>query len=496
MNIKLIISILIIPLVTGCIWSLEPYKLSHLQSPKEISSISRLPYIRIIYPNHISNITICSRSFLTGSDLYYIEIGKNIKDIICRQAKQYYKNVEIIESSANINALEELQIEVTDLNSEISPINSLYGSLKLAINSHSDLHERVFKTIIFEGRGPLLTSFWGSVFNMRLILTRSEHEAMQNLLDKLSVIMKNNYLDNYKFANAKYDKNFKQRPSIKETQNNLQVDNVKTSYEQSKNKQINLNRGSSIKSLPISLWEPLKAGKYYALLIAIEKYKSSSLSNLNQPIKDAKQIKKVLRYYTFDSNNIILLENPNRDEIIDSFDKLSKIITKYDNLLIFYAGHGYWDKKFKQGYWLPSNASKASKSKWLSNSTIRDYIRGIKTKHTLLISDACFSGGIFKTRKAFDDSAPLAAKELYKLPSRKAMTSGTLTEVPDKSLFLKYFIQRLQENKIKYLSSEQLFVLFKNAVINNSPLRQVPQYGVIREAGDEGGDFIFIRRKN
>jgi hypothetical protein len=31
-------------------------------------------------------------------------------------------------------------------------------------------------------------------------------------------------------------------------------------------------------------------------------------------------------------------------------------------------------------------------------------------------------------------------------------------------------------------------------VINNSPNQQIPQYGDIQQAGDEGGDFIFIKR--
>jgi len=266
-------------------------------------------------------------------------------------------------------------------------------------------------------------------------------------------------------------------------------------YENQATKTIVIERRSGKISKETTV-ETIKTGKYYAILIAVEDYKSSTISDLNQPVQDANQIKSVLtNYYTFDSDNILFLKNPNRDKIIDTFDQLSQKITKDDNLLIFYAGHGYWDKRFRQGYWLPSNALKNSSSKWLSNSTIRDYIRGIPTKHTLLVSDACFSGGIFKTRTAFND-APPAISELYKLPSRKAMTSGILTEVPDKSVFIEYFVKRLRDNKNKYLSSEQLFIKFKNAVINNSPLRQVPQYGEIRESGDEGGDFIFVHRKN
>jgi len=73
------------------------------------------------------------------------------------------------------------------------------------------------------------------------------------------------------------------------------------------------------------------------------------------------------------------------------------------------------------------------------------------------------------------------------------MTSGTLTEVPDRSSFTKYLLERLNENNDAYLSSWQLFNSFRIAVINNS--LALPQYGEIQNVGDEGGDFIFLRRR-
>ena len=73
------------------------------------------------------------------------------------------------------------------------------------------------------------------------------------------------------------------------------------------------------------------------------------------------------------------------------------------------------------------------------------------------------------------------------------MTSGTLTEVPDESSFAQYLVERLDENEAKYLTSEELFISFKLAVINNS--NAVPKYGEISNVGDEGGDFIFLRKK-
>ncbi|MFH2047298.1 MAG: S41 family peptidase [Pseudomonadota bacterium] len=235
-------------------------------------------------------------------------------------------------------------------------------------------------------------------------------------------------------------------------------------------------------------------GKYFALIIAVEDYLSQELTDLDNPVKDAKALHHILTAnYSFKSDNTILLLNPNRTKLIEAFDKLSQVIGPDDNLLIFYAGHGYWDERFRQGYWLPSDASKNNRAQWVSNSTIRDFIRGINTKHTLLITDACFSGGIFKTRSAFKESS-VAIQKLYTIPSRKAITSGTLNEVPDRSVFVEFLLKRLSDNSKKYLSSEELFSSFRQAVINNSPVNQIPQFGEIREAGDEGGDFIFFRK--
>ena len=89
--------------------------------------------------------------------------------------------------------------------------------------------------------------------------------------------------------------------------------------------------------------------------------------------------------------------------------------------------------------------------------------------------------------------APMAISKLYELKSRKAMTSGTLTTVPDRSAFTHYLIDRLENNEQEYLSSEQLFSSIRIPVINNSNV--VPQYGEIMQVGDEGGDFIFISKQ-
>ena len=237
-----------------------------------------------------------------------------------------------------------------------------------------------------------------------------------------------------------------------------------------------------------------KFGKYYALIIANQNYRYKSVSDLDYPIEDAKKIRDVLTdYYTFDKSNVYFLENPDRREILNILIKLRRNLNENDNLLIFYAGHGYWDEDERQGYWLPKNADWDDRSDWLSNSDLRDKIRAIKAKNLLLISDACFSGGIFKVREAFT-KPEISIQKIYDLPSRKAITSGALKTVPDKSVFVEYLVKRLKNNQEKYLYSEKLYISMRDAVINNSPTNQTPQFGVIGSAGDEGGDFVFVRK--
>jgi len=236
----------------------------------------------------------------------------------------------------------------------------------------------------------------------------------------------------------------------------------------------------------------LAGGRYYALIIGIDEYVDEDITDLDFPIEDAETFYQMLvDNYNFKPEDITLLKNPTRTELHLSFEELSQKVTPSDNVLIFYAGHGFWDEKNDIGYWLPNDAARSNTANWFRNSALRDFIGSINSKHTLLIADACFSGSIFKTRAGFS-KADQGVLKLHDLPSRKAMTSGTLKEVPDRSVFVKYLIKELDKNRERYLPSESLFGNFKTAVLNNSP--NIPQYGTIQNVGDEGGDFVFIRK--
>ena len=232
---------------------------------------------------------------------------------------------------------------------------------------------------------------------------------------------------------------------------------------------------------------------YHALIIGINSYSHPKINDLSGPINDGQNLAKILQEsYNFEKQNIKILKNPTRSQIIKAFDEYKKKLDESCNLLIFYAGHGKFDEETETGYWLPSDADFENTSNWIQNSSIRDYIKAIKTQHTLVISDACFAGSILRD---FFPDAEKSINVIYKTKSRKALISGD-DEAPDKSVFVEYLIQYLKSIERPYFAAQDLFSKLKDPVINNSKTDQIPEYKSIHGTGDEGmqGDFIFSKK--
>ena len=262
-----------------------------------------------------------------------------------------------------------------------------------------------------------------------------------------------------------------------------------------------LYRGGAgpMKGLNVNKPKEMVVGKYYALIIGIDKYKAP-WNQLVNAVNDAKAIETALRtQYKFDAFKTLYNEQANRDAIITELEWLVANVKENDNVFIFYSGHGEYKKELGKGYWVPVDAVTASTAKYISNSDLQTYINGIKSKHTLLVSDACFSGDIFRGNTVsvpFEESEKYY-KEVHSLVSRQAITSGGIEPVMDggkdgHSVFTYYFLKSLNENKSKYFDASQIYTKIKIPVINNS--EQTPKLSPIKNAGDEGGQFIFMRK--
>lgn len=257
-------------------------------------------------------------------------------------------------------------------------------------------------------------------------------------------------------------------------------------------------RKSLEKKNPIVNEDRLITGKYHALIIGVGDYLDNSLDldkdpSKGSPTEDAENLYKVLTTkYNFDTSNVIYLKNPTEKEINRNFIQLRSKVGNNDSVLIFYAGHGYYDTETERGYWMPSDFEKQYEENVVLNTDIVNHIAKIPSKHTLLISDSCFSGSIFNSSSRGFTKTEKRIQRIFELKSRKAMTSGTLKTVPNKSMFFKYLLKNLDENEDKYLTSRKLFDRLVEPVMDLTT--NTPQSGTVYNTGHKGGDFIFIKR--
>ncbi|HXD94477.1 MAG TPA: caspase family protein [Bacteroidia bacterium] len=276
---------------------------------------------------------------------------------------------------------------------------------------------------------------------------------------------------------------------------------TQNSNNNSTNKETTQYRGSGdpLKGLNVDKSTTLQVGDYYALIIGVDKY-SGSWQPLKNGVKDAKAVEALLKQkYKIDVFKTLYDVQATRKNIITTMEWLAANVKEKDNVLIYFSGHGEYKQQLGKGYWVPVDAQTTSTSDYISNNDIQTFLSGIKSKHTLLISDACFSGDIFRGNTIgvpFENSERYY-KEVNNLASRQALTSGGIEPVMDggkegHSVFAYYFLKALTGNTSKFYDASQLFSTIKIPVTNNS--EQSPQFQSIKNTGDEGGQFIFIKK--
>ncbi|MEK6616434.1 MAG: caspase family protein, partial [Bacteroidota bacterium] len=246
--------------------------------------------------------------------------------------------------------------------------------------------------------------------------------------------------------------------------------------------------GDPLKGLNVSKSKDMVIGKYYALIIGVNKYKGT-WTPLQNAVNDAKAIETMLKTkYKFDIFKTLYDEQATRAAIIDAFDMLGKNAKPEDNVFIYYSGHGEFKQELNKGFWVPVDAAGSSTANYISNGDLQTYLGGIKSKHTLLVADACFSGDIFRGNTIsvpFEESEKYY-KEVHGLASRQAMTSGGIEPVMDggkdgHSVFAYYFLKTMNENQSKYMDVGQIYNKVKIPVINNSA--QSPKLAPVKNTG-------------
>jgi hypothetical protein len=237
------------------------------------------------------------------------------------------------------------------------------------------------------------------------------------------------------------------------------------------------------------------AGHYYALVIGIDDY--HFLPKLKTAVGDAKAVAAVLHdRYGFETT---LLTDATRDQIVGTLNGYRQRLDDKSNLLIYYAGHGSYDKDADKTYWLPADARQNDTTNWIMADDITTAVKVIASRHVLIVADSCYSGGL--TREVVPEFTPQERdryiEKMVQGKSRTIMSSGGLEPVSDQgggahSVFAGALLKGLSDTSEQVFSAESLFERYIRVPVAGKS-DQSPQYTPIRNSGHDFGDFVFVR---
>jgi hypothetical protein len=242
-------------------------------------------------------------------------------------------------------------------------------------------------------------------------------------------------------------------------------------------------------------------GTYHALVIGNTRY--TRWPSLNTPAQDARGVAELLgKKYGFKTK---VLLDATRFDILQALNDFRKILTDNDNLLVYYAGHGHWEKQIQRGYWVPVDSETDSDVNWISTVAITDILSAMSARHVLIVADSCYSGALTRSALArletgmSNEARDHWLKSMAEKRSRTVLSSGGLQPVLDEgggnhSVFAKAFLDVLISNA-EILDGQRLGLEVAARVsyaAANVRVEQDPQYAPIRYAGHEAGDFLFV----
>lgn len=235
-------------------------------------------------------------------------------------------------------------------------------------------------------------------------------------------------------------------------------------------------------------------GKNYFFVIGIDAYEFCP--KLSNAVKDALEIKTILlEKYQFEESNVKMLINKEATlkNIYETLLEFAKEVTDKDNFILYYSGHGEYNETLNSGFWIPVNAKPEETHLHIPNDTIKTYLNAIKSHHTFIMVDSCFSGTLFLD--GVQRNIPLHKE---KNASRWGLTAGRKEFVTDgkigtNSPFARSIIKQLSTATtplpVTELCNEVIEVVSANS-------DQTPRGEPLKMEGHDGGQFVFHQKDN
>jgi hypothetical protein len=252
-------------------------------------------------------------------------------------------------------------------------------------------------------------------------------------------------------------------------------------------------RGINVIARAITGDENFDAGKQYAAIIAVDKYKE--WAPLRGAVAEAKKVESALSdRYVIDQFFELYDENATSANIRRLFlETLPRAMGPRDSLLVFYAGHGYTDAS-NTGFWIACDGSSDlfAQNNWIPNSQLRNMIGELKAQRILILADACFSGDFLDVSRG---SLPSVDSEYFRkalrLTARQVLSSGSSETVPDQSEFGRELVSVLERNEEPLLDPISIFNRVRLGMTKTLPL-----LGTL-PGNEQGSSYVlFLKKEN
>ena len=246
----------------------------------------------------------------------------------------------------------------------------------------------------------------------------------------------------------------------------------------------------------------LALGQFHALLIANDEYQN--LSSLTTPTKDTRSLGHVLESRLgFD---VEYLDNATRADILSKINDYKASLTASDNFLLYFAGHGTYDRELGIGYWQPVDALPSEDYSWIETSSISRSLSKFESRNILVVADSCFSAAVMRQSTETYEVVLSKSCILYLINSstRVAPTSGGLEPVLDSaengqnSIIASALISELTYSD-RVVTASEVFSAVRKRVSQQAAelgLAQMPEFSPLYRAGHDGGDFVFAPSTN
>jgi Caspase domain len=242
--------------------------------------------------------------------------------------------------------------------------------------------------------------------------------------------------------------------------------------------------------------KPKQQGTNWLLVIGIDQYEHHN--NLHKAVADAEGFAKVMTTrYGFEHLQPPLYNKDATQRNIRRALGQCKTLGEQDSLIVFYAGHGWYDAKTQLGHIVPTEAEGDPASDFIPTNFITNIFQGVDAKHILLIVDCCFGGSFGVERNSTDaQSTQKVNSQLDSKRSRLVLSSGGIEPVSDglvaanNSPFTSPLLDILTTNQSPLMVISEVFPLLRKKA-NWETAQQMAQYKVLQGLKHGDGELGF-----